>query len=79
MSTSADKKILELADPGYIKKIPSFVRSHPTGNTCRLIEREFPEIYAEFEKEQISAESKDQMRKIGNDIFEERMKKHHML
>ena len=41
MSTSADKKILELADPGYIKKIPSFVRSHPTGNTCRLIERNF--------------------------------------
>ena len=79
MSTSADKKILELVDPAYIKKIPSFVRSHPTGNTCRLIEREFPEIYAEFEKEQISAESKDQMRKIGNDIFEERMKKHHML
>lgn len=79
MSTSADKKILELVDPAYIKKIPSFVRSHPTGNTCRLIEREFPEIYSEFEKEQISAEAKDQMRKIGNDIFEERMKKHHML
>ena len=78
MSKQADEKILALIKSAYLEKIPAFVRGHATGNTCRLIEREHPELYAQFEAAP-SEEAKDQMGKIINDIFAERMKKHHML
>lgn len=51
MGKTADERILELVNPEYLKKIPSFVRPRAVGNTCRLIEKEFPEIYAEFGRE----------------------------
>lgn len=71
-----DKKILDLVKPEYIKRIPFFVRKHATTRTCELILREFPETYKEFGKEEILDETKEQMSKIVNDIFEARMKKH---
>ncbi|MGN1023810.1 MAG: hypothetical protein ACI4OJ_09945 [Lachnospiraceae bacterium] len=79
MSRQADEKILALVKPEYLEKIPAFVRGHATGNTCRLIEREHPELYAQFEEAAPSEAAKDQMAKVINDIFAERMKKHHML
>lgn len=79
MSKEADERILALVRPEYLKKIPFFVRDHATGNTCRLIEREHAELYAKFETEQVSEDAKSEMRELVNGIFEERMKKHHML
>ncbi|TCD54859.1 hypothetical protein EJ419_01835 [Alloscardovia theropitheci] len=79
MSDQADKKILELVKPEYMKKIPFFIRNHATTNTCRLIEREFNELYQQFELDEPSAEATEMMTKVVNDIFMERMKKHNML
>jgi hypothetical protein len=79
MSKEADKRILSLVKPEYLKKIPVFVRDHATGNTCRLIEREHAELYAKFETEQVPEDAENEMRDLVNGIFEERMKKHHML
>lgn len=78
IKTEANKRIIDLVKPEYIERIPSFVRNHAISKTCQLIAREFPEIYAEFEKSEVSADAQEQMRKIVNDIFEERMAKHHM-
>ncbi len=79
MTKEADERILGLVKPEYMKKIPFFIRDHATGNTCRLIEREFPSLYAEFEVGTPNEDALEQMTKVVNDIFEERMKKHHML
>ena len=77
MSKTADEKILALVNPDYIKRIPFFVRGHATGKSCELIAREYPELYAAFEDEP-SAQQVEEMAKIINELFEQRMKKHNL-
>ena len=75
MSKTADEKILALVNPEYIKRIPFFVRGHATGKSCEYIAREYPELYTAFEDEP-SAQHVEEMSKIINELFEQRMKKH---
>ena len=77
MSKTADEKILTLVNPEYIKRIPFFVRGHATSKSCELIAREYPELYATFEGEP-SAQQVEEMTKIINELFEQRMKKHNL-
>ena len=77
MSKTADEKILALVNPDYIKRIPFFVRGHATGKSCELIAREYPELYTAFEDEP-SAQQVEEMAKIINELFEQRMKKHNL-
>lgn len=77
MSKTADEKILALVNPEYIKRIPFFVRGHATGKSCEYIAREYPELYAVFEDEP-SAQQVEEMSKIINELFEQRMKKHNL-
>jgi len=77
---TADERIIALVKPEYMEQIPSFVRKHATERTCELIAREFPEIYEIFSKEEEPEdEAKKQMSLIVNDIFTERLNKHHLL
>lgn len=73
----ANKKILALVNPAYLKKIPFFVRGHATEKTCGLFAREFPDLYNSFKGEP-TEEQKEEMKKLINLIFEERMAKHDM-
>lgn len=75
---TANEKIIALVKPEYLNKIPKMFRKHATEGTCKLIAKEHPNLYKSFEEE-ASAEEKEKMTKIVNDIFEERMKKHKML
>lgn len=76
----ADDRIIALVKPEYLERIPSFVRKHAIDNTCQLIAREFSEIYEVFSMiEEPDEDAKNQMSLIVNDIFIERMNKHHML
>ncbi len=76
---TADEKIIALVKPEYMARIPRLIRGHATSGTCKLIAREFPEAYAEAQKEgELSEEAKEALTKIVNDIFEERMKKHNL-
>ncbi|KRL19975.1 hypothetical protein FC37_GL000323 [Lactobacillus gallinarum DSM 10532 = JCM 2011] len=75
---TTNEKIITLVKPEYLKKIPAIFRKHATNNTCKLIAKEYPDLYAAFEKEP-SDEQKQKMTKLVNGIFEERMKKHNML
>ena len=77
MSKTADEKILALVNPEYIKRIPFFVRGHATGKSCEYIAQEYPELYAAFEDEP-SAQQVEEMAKIINELFEQRMKKHNL-
>ena len=77
MSKTADEKILALVNPDYIKRIPFFVRGHATSKSCELISREYPELFAAFEDEP-SAQQVEEMSKIINELFEQRMKKHNL-
>ena len=77
MSKTADEKILALVNPEYIKRIPFFVRGHATSKSCEYIAREYPELYATFEDEP-SAQQVEEMSKIINELFEQRMKKHNL-
>ncbi|OTA25774.1 hypothetical protein B9G54_06875 [Alloscardovia macacae] len=87
MSKEADERILALVQPEYMKKIPAFIRGHATGNSCRLIEKEYPDLYAAFEADgsasgveaELPSDVVEQMRALINGIFEQRMRKHHML
>lgn len=87
MSKEADKRILALVKPEYMEKIPAFIRGHATGNSCRLIEKEHPDLYVAFEAAVTESGSAaelphdvvEQMTTLINGIFEQRMKKHHML
>ena len=75
---SADEKIIALVKPEYMEKIPKMFRKHATEGTCGLIAREHPELYSAFEGDPTD-EQKDEMTKIVNEIFEQKMEKHHML
>ena len=77
MSKTADEKILALVNPDYIKRIPFFVRGHATGKSCEFIAHEYPELYATFEGEP-STQQVEEMTKIINELFEQRMKKHNL-
>ncbi|MBD5558781.1 MAG: hypothetical protein HDQ87_00240 [Clostridia bacterium] len=73
-----DEKIIALVKPEYFDKIPHMFRKHATEATCGLIAREYPDLYAAFEHEP-SASEVEEMTRIVNGVFEERMGKHHML
>lgn len=75
---TTNEKIIALVKPEYLSKIPKIFRKHATENTCKLIAREYPDLYRVFEEE-ASEKEKEKMREIVNGIFEERMKKHKML
>ena len=77
MSKTADEKILALVNQEYIKRIPFFVRGHATGKSCEYIAREYPELYTAFEDEP-STQQVEEMTKIINELFEQRMKKHNL-
>lgn len=77
MSKTADEKILALVNPDYIKRIPFFVRGHATGKSCEYIAQKHLELYATFEGEP-SAQQVEEMSKIINELFEQRMKKHNL-
>ena len=77
MSKTADEKILALVNPDYIKRIPFFVRGHATGKSCEYIAQKHPELCATFEGEP-SAQQVEEMSKIINELFEQRMKKHNL-
>lgn len=48
-------------------------------DNCALIAKEFPEIYESFsDEEEPDEEAKRQMSLIVNDIFLERLEKHHL-
>lgn len=72
---NANEKIIALVKPEYLNKIPKIFRKHATENTFKLIAKEHPDLYKAFEEEA----SAEEMKKIVNGIFEERMKKHKML
>lgn len=76
---NADEKIIALVKTEYMERIPRLVRGHATKATCKLIAREFPEAYAEAQKEgDLSPESKESLSLIVSDIFKERMAKHNL-
>lgn len=77
MSKTVDAKILALVNPEYMKRIPFFVRGHATGKSCEYIAQKHPELYATFEGEP-SAQQVEEMSKIINELFEQRMKKHNL-
>lgn len=77
MSKTVDEKILALVNPDYIKRIPFFVRGHATSKSCEYITQKHPELYATFEGEP-SAQQVEEMSKIINELFEQRMKKHNL-
>ena len=77
MSKTADEKILSLVKPEYMKRIPFFIRGHATGKSCEYIAQKHPELYATFEGEP-SAQQVEEMTKIVNELFEQRMKKHNL-
>lgn len=76
---TANERIIELVNREYLDRIPSFVRKHATERSCKLIEREFPDIYEMFSREnEPDDEAKRQMSLIVNDIFAERLARHHL-
>ena len=77
MSKTADEKILSLVKPEYMKRIPFFIRGHATGKSCEYIAQKHPELYATFEGEP-GAQQVEEMTKIVNELFEQRMKKHNL-
>lgn len=77
---SADERIAELVKPQYMERIPSFVREHAIGSTCKVVAREFPAIYEVFSRdEEPSDNARQQMEFIVNEVFREHMGKHGML
>ena len=77
---TANERIISLVKPDYLEKIPENIRSHAMEGPCRLIAREYPDLYEAFSKDtEPSDTDKQKMSDLVNGIFEERMKKHNML
>lgn len=78
-ATIANERIAALVKPEYLERIPSFIKDHAMKATCKLISKQFPEIYDAFSQEaEPSEDATSQMSLIVNDIFEERMAKHNL-
>ena len=71
----AAKKILALVPEAWMKKIPFFVRRHAATKTIEFMSKEYPELFAVAKRE---GEIPEELRKIINDIYEDRMKKHNI-
>ena len=77
---TAEERITALIRPDYVERIPSFVRKHATERSCAMIARDYPEMYAAFSDEsEPDEEMKREMARIANDVFVERINKHHVL
>lgn len=77
---TANERIIDLVKSEYMNKIPNDIRKHAMEGPCKLIEREYPDLYKKFSQQsEPSAEDKQKMSDIVNGIFEERLKKHHMM
>ena len=63
------KMIIELVPDEVMHKIPFFVRGHATKDTVAKIAKEHPELYAQVQQ-------CEQLSKIINDIFDQKMRKH---
>ena len=75
----AAKKNLALVPEAWMKKIPFFVRRHATTKTIEFMAKEYPELFAVAKREgEIPEKEKEELRKIINDIYEDRMKKHNI-
>lgn len=75
----AAKKILALVPEAWMKKIPFFVRRQATTKTIEFMAKEYPELFAVAKREgEIPEKEKEELRKIINDIYEDRMKKHNI-
>ena len=75
----AAKKILALVPEAWMKKIPFFVRRHATTKTIEFMAKEYPELFAVAKREgEIPEKEKEELRKIINDIYEDRMNKHNI-
>ena len=75
----AAKKILALVPEAWMKKIPFFVRRHATTKTIEFMAKEYPELFAVVKREgEIPEKEKEELRKIINDIYEDRMKIHNI-
>lgn len=75
----AAKKILALVPEAWMKKIPFFVRRHATTKTIEFMAKEYPDLFAVAKREgEIPEKEKEELRKIINDIYEDRMKKHNI-
>ncbi len=73
----ANKKLLDLVKPEYMKRIPFFVHKHATEKTCEKIAREHPDLYAVAAQDGALPEDvKAELTAIINGIFEQKMAKH---
>ena len=71
------KMIIALVPDEVMHKIPFFVRGHATKDTVAKIAKEHPELYAQAEQcDVLEGKLKEQLSKIINDIFDQKMKKH---
>lgn len=73
-----EKTIGAVADPELLKRIPAFVRGHALSGTAKLIARDYPELAQKAETGTLSEADIEQLRSAVNDIFQERLKKHHL-
>ena len=71
------KMIIALVPDEVMHKIPFFVRGHATKDTVAKIAKEHPELYAQAQqRDELQGELKEQLSKIINDIFDQKMRKH---
>lgn len=78
MSQTANNAIIALVNPASLERIPQSAREHATTASCALIEREYPDLYQAAETENpLSDAVKEQLSTIVNQLFEQRMAKHH--
>ena len=71
------KMIIALVPDEVMHKIPFFVRGHATKATVAKIAKEHPELYAQAEQcDVLEGELKEQLGKIINNIFDQKMRKH---
>lgn len=74
---SADERIIALIDKAYMDRIPSFIKRHVTGRTCKVIARDYPELYESFSQDrEPGEEEKERMRALVNGIVAARLESH---
>lgn len=75
---NVENRIASLASPEIADRIPSFTRKHAIACSCRLIARDYPELYQAFAgEEEPDDEIKGRMARILDDILVQRSARRH--
>ena len=76
---SVNEKIISLINLKYLEKLPVVAYEHAISGACEFLQTKFPLLHEKLSNEEDDEDVKNEVSKIVNDLFLERLKKHNLM